>query len=302
MKYQKLGTTSIEVSSLSYGMWRFGGTDVKSAQAKIETALDIGITLFDQADVYGVDGGGSFGDSELLLGKVFQNSPSLRNRMVLATKGGIVLGTPYNSSKSYLRSAVESSLQRMKVDCIDLYQIHRPDVCTHPEEVAETLTRLRNEGKIREVGVSNYTTAQCRALQAYLPFPLVSRQPQFSCRHLDTLHNGTLDYCMERNITPLAWSPMGGGILGLSSEEARMKGGKNLVALLEILDRIAQEQQVSRSAVALAWLLFHPSKVIPILGTQTLSRIQESNKAFDVQLDRQTWYEILVASQGEPLP
>lgn len=302
MKYQLLGSTSIEVSALSYGMWRFAGTDVDVAQSKIEAAMDIGITLFDQADVYGCDGGGRFGDSELLLGEVFRRTPSLRNRMVLATKGGIVLGTPYNSTKEYIRKAVEDSLRRMNVDHIDLYQIHRPDVCTHPAELADALYGLRQEGKIREVGVSNYTTAQCRALQSFLPFALVSRQPQFSCRHLDPLKDGTLDHCMEQNLSPLAWSPMGGGILGLSIEKAREVGGENLANLLVVLDRIANEQSVTRGAVALAWLLFHPAGVIPILGTQTLSRITQSAQAFDVKLDRKTWYEILVASQGEPLP
>ena len=302
MKYQLLGSTSIEVSALSYGMWRFGGTDVDVAQAKIEAAMDIGITLFDQADVYGVDGGGRFGDSELLLGEVFRRSPALRNRMVLATKGGIVLGTPYNSSKEYIRKAVEDSLRRMNVDHIDLYQIHRPDVCTHPAELAEVLYSLRQEGKIREVGVSNYTTSQCRALQSFLPFALVSRQPQFSCRHLDPLKDGTLDHCMEQNLSPLAWSPMGGGILGLSMKKAQEVGGASLVDLLTILDRIAKEQSVTRGAVALAWILSHPAGVIPILGTQTIARITQSARAFDVELDRQTWYKILVAPQGEPLP
>ena len=302
MKYQLLGSTSVQVSSLSYGMWRFAGTDIATAQAKIEAAMSIGITLFDQADVYGVDGGGQFGDSERLLGEVFKVSPGLREKMVLATKGGIVLGTPYNSSKDYIRKAVEDSLVRMNIDCIDLYQIHRPDVYTHPSELAKTLLSLRQEGKIREVGVSNYTTAQCRALQSFLPFPLVSRQPQFSCRHLEPLHNGTLDHCMESSLTPLAWSPMGGGILGLSIEKALEIGGENLAELLRVLDRVARSQSVNRGAVALAWLLAHPAGIIPILGTQTLSRIQESTQAFDVQFDRQTWYEILVASQGEPLP
>ena len=302
MKYQLLGSTSIEVSALSYGMWRFAGTSVEVAQSKIEAAMDIGITLFDQADVYGVDGGGKFGDSELLLGEVFRRTPSLRNRMVLATKGGIVLGTPYNSSKEYIRKAVEDSLRRMNVDHIDLYQIHRPDVCTHPAELADILYQLRQEGKISEVGVSNYTTAQCRALQSFLPFSIVSRQPQFSCRHLEPLKDGTLDHCMEKNLTPLAWSPMGGGILGMSIEDAKEAGKESLVRLLTVLDRVANEQSVTRGAVALAWILFHPAAVIPILGTQNLSRIKQSAQAFDVDLDRQTWYEILVASQGEPLP
>ena len=302
MKFQMLGASSLRVSSLAYGMWRFAGTSTAIAHEKVETALSVGINFFDQADVYGVDGGGSFGDSEALLGEVLKATPSLREQMVIATKGGIVLGTPYDSSGNYIRSAVEASLKRMHIDCIDLYQIHRPDVLTHPQELARVLTALRSEGKIKEVGVSNYTTSQFRALQAHLSFPLVSHQPQFSCWHLEPLHNGLLDQCQEYGVTPLAWSPMAGGHLGISTEDAMATGGERLVSLLAVLDRIAQEQDVSRGAVALAWLLYHPSHTIPILGTQNLQRLVDSVQAFDVQLDRQSWYEILVASQGFPLP
>ena len=302
MKYQQLGRSSLRVSSLAYGMWRFGGTSLPIAQKKVETALSLGITLFDQADVYVVDGGGAFGDSETLLGAVLKASPHLRDQMIIATKGGIVLGTPYDSSTHYIRSAVEASLRRMNIDCIDLYQIHRPDVLTHPQELATVLTSLRIEGKIKEVGVSNYSPSQFEALQAHLSFPIATHQPQFSCWHLDPLQNGLFDQCQQYNVTPLAWSPMAGGHLGLSIDDARHKGDVRLVQLLSTLDRIAEDQHLSRGAVALAWLLYHPSQIIPILGTQNLERLVESVHAFSVRLDRQTWYEILVASQGFPLP
>jgi predicted oxidoreductase len=302
MKYQLLGKTSLRVSSLAYGMWRFAGTDVSTAKEKIQTALDIGINFFDQADIYGVDGGGVFGDSELLLGSVLKEVPGFREKMIIASKGGIVLGVPYDSSTEYIRSAVEGSLQRMGIECIDLYQIHRPDFFTHPQELAAVLTKLRSEGKIKEIGVSNYTPEQCSALQSYLDFPIASHQPQFSCWHLNPLRDGILDQCMHYGMTPLSWSPMGGGILGLNIEEAQEEGGDRLVSLLCILDRIATEQKVSRGAVALAWLLSHPSRPIPILGTQKTSRIRDSADAFRVNIDRKTWYEILVVAQGEALP
>jgi len=302
MKYQMLGTSELRVSSLAYGMWRFAGTDVKTAYHKVEKALEVGINFFDQADVYGCDGGGAFGDSEALLGDVFGQYPDLRKKMVLATKGGIVLGVPYDSSSTYIRSAVEASLKRMNTDYIDLYQIHRPDFLGHPQELAAVLTALREEGKIREVGVSNYTTSQFDALQAHLDFPIVSHQPQFSCWHYAPLRDGILDQCLQHTVTPLAWSPMGGGTLGASYEQATERGGDKLISLLKVLDRIASEQGVARSAVALAWILHHPSKPIPILGTQRLDRIVESVEAFQVQLNRTAWYEILVAAQGEALP
>lgn len=300
---RKLGQTEQSVFPIAYGLWRFAGTDVKTAREKVEAALECGMTLFDHADVYGCDGGGAFGDAEELFGKVLKEAPQLRTRMTIATKGGIVLGVPYDSSAHYLRSAVEASLRRLRIDVIDLYQIHRPDFLGHPEEIAGVLSTLRQEGKIREVGVSNYTPSQFRALQAWLPFPIATHQPEFSCWQHHALRDGILDQCLERRVTPLAWSPLAGGRLGQALETAQQEiGGNRLVALLTVLDRIAQAQDVSRSAVALAWILAHPAGIIPIIGTQTISRIKDSVSAVRVQLTRSEWNEILVAAQGEPLP
>lgn len=276
---------------------------MKSAREKVELALELGIDLFDHADIYGVDGGGSFGDAELLFGQVLKEAPALRERFVLATKGGIVLGLPYDSSTKYIREAVDASLTRLGVDVIDLYQIHRPDFLGHPAELAEVLSALRAEGKIREVGVSNYTPSQTRALQAHLPFALATSQPEFSCIRHHALRDGTLDLCLETGITPLAWSPLAGGSLGLSREEAsRQANGERLVACIDVLDRIAQEQSVSRAAVAIAWTLLHPAKVMPILGTQNPARLRACMDATRVQMSRAEWNEVLVAAQGEPLP
>lgn len=299
---RQLGLSHLRVSPIAYGLWRFAGTSLSEAQAKIEAALDVGITLFDEADIYGVDGGGSFGDSEKLFGDVLKAAPHLRDKMVIASKGGIILGYPYDSSPAYLRSAVEASLQRMGIECIDLYQLHRPDFLGHPAQIAELLTELRAAGKIKEVGVSNYTPAQFRALQAHLPFPIATHQPEFSCWQHQALRDGILDQCLEYRVTPLAWSPIAGGRLAMSSAQAAEAGGARLVALLKVLDRIAAEQGVSRTAVALAWTMVHPAGVIPIIGTQNLERIRSSVDALKVQLTRPLWNEILVAAQGEPLP
>ena len=300
---RQLGQSNLRVSPIAYGLWRFAGTSVAEAQAKIEAALDVGITLFDEADIYGVDGGGSFGDSEKLFGEVLKAAPHLREKMVIASKGGIILGYPYDSSPEYLRSAVEASLQRMGIECIDLYQIHRPDFLGHPAHIAEVLTELRAAGKIKEVGVSNYTPSQFRALQAHLPFPIATHQPEFSCWQHQALRDGILDQCLEYRVTPLAWSPIAGGRLAMSyAQAASLEGGDRLVALLQVLDRIAAEQGVARTAVALAWTMVHPAGIIPIIGTQNLERIRHSVDALKVQLTRPLWNEILVAAQGEPLP
>jgi predicted oxidoreductase len=223
--------------------------------------------------------------------------------MTIASKGGIVLGLPYDSSAAWLRQACEDSLRRLQVDVIDLYQIHRPDFLGHPAEVAGVLTALRAEGKIREVGVSNYTTSQFRALQAHLPFPIATHQPEFSCWSHAPLRDGLMDQCMELGVTPLAWSPLAGGRLFRAPDAAAWADDHTrLTDLQTTLDRVASEQGVGRTAVALAWLLAHPAGVIPIIGTQRIDRIQESMQALSVTLDRPTWNQILVAAQGEPLP
>lgn len=298
-----LGKNGISAFPIAYGCWRFAGTDVATARSKVDAALEVGIDLFDHADIYGCDGGGSFGDAEELFGRVLAEDPSLRDQMTIATKGGIVLGLPYDSSAAWIRQACEDSLRRLQIDVIDLYQIHRPDFLGHPAEVAATLVALKEEGKIREVGVSNYTTSQFRALQAHLPFPIATSQPEFSCWKHGALRDGMLDLCMETSTTPMAWSPFGGGIIGLTKDEAaQQENGDRLAAMIEALDAVANEQSVARSAVALAWVLAHPAGIIPIIGTQRTERIKESVQALDVQLDRTTWNNILIAAQGEPLP
>ena len=299
---RRLGASDLEVSPLAYGLWRFAGTEVAVARAKVEAALEAGVTLFDHADVYGCDGGGAFGDAEELFGRVLAEAPSLRERMTIASKGGIVLGVPYDSSGPYLERAVEASLRRLRVEVIDLYQIHRPDFLGHPAELAAALTKLREAGKIREVGVSNYTPSQVRALQAHLPFALATSQPELSCWRPGALRDGTLDLCLELGLTPLAWSPLGGGVIGLEAKEARAQHGPRCAALLETLDALAAERGVSRAAVALAWVLLHPAGVIPIIGTQRPERIRQSFQAFDVSLSRAEWNRVLVASEGQPLP
>jgi predicted oxidoreductase len=298
---QSLGSSSIEVSSIAYGFWRYTGTDVRTAQAKVETALGAGITLMDHADIYGADGEGSFGDAELLFGKVLKESPHLREQMVIATKGGIVLGLPYDSSATYIRTAVEASLSRMNIDVIDLYQIHRPDFLTHPQELAKILTELRESGKIKEVGVSNYTSTQFSALQAHLDFPIVSHQPEFSCWQHQALRDGILDQCMQNNVTALAWSPLAGGKLVMEAAQAQQEDTR-LGAVIKELDTLAHKYEVSRSAVAIAWVMAHPAQIIPILGTQNLERIKACMEAYQVQFTRNQWNKVLEAAQGENLP
>lgn len=284
-----------EVGPLALGQWRFTGDDVGAARALMETALDAGLNLIDTADVYGLDwGGAGFGACEELLGRVLASAPGLRDRMVLATKGGIAPPTPYDSSPGALRAACEASLRRLQVDAVDLYQIHRPDVLTHPADVAGTLDELRTAGKIREAGVSNHTPAQLEALVAHMPFELVTNQPEYSAVHLDPLHDGTFDACMRHDVVPLVWSPLAGG---------RLATGEGLrPELLALLDELAARESTDRATVALAFTLTHPSRPVAVIGTQRMQRITSSLDALRIALDRVDVYAIIQASDGRPLP
>jgi len=290
-----------DIGPIAYGCWRFAGTDVATGRAKIETALDCGMTLIDTADIYGYEGsapapGGGFGTAEELLGRVLAETPGLRGQMVLATKGGITPPVPYDSSPDFLRSACEASLRRLQVETIDLYQIHRPDLLAHPADMAGVLDELVASGKVRALGVSNFTVAQTRALQSYLEAPLAATQPEFSPLALDAITDGTFDHAMEHGLLALAWSPLAGGRLGGDPSHERAR------AVTNVCDRLAAEFGVSRSAILLAWAMRHPAGVVPIIGTQQPDRIRAGARATEVDIDPSQWYEILVAGRGEPMP
>jgi predicted oxidoreductase len=276
-------------------MWRFAGEDIAAAEARVLTALDAGVTLFDTADIYGPDNGEAFGAAEALLGRVFQRNPALKARMVLATKGGIAMGVPYDSSAAYLTSAIDASLTRLGVEQVALWQIHRPDLLTHPAEVARALEAAHAAGKIGAIGVSNHTPAQVEALAAHLKLPIVSTQPEFSPLAIAPLSDGVLDQALARGLTVLAWSPFGGGRL------AEPQGGR-AQAVAAALDAQAHAFGVSRAAAAYSWIMAHPARPIPIVGAQTPARIAEIPDAYKPRWTRAEWYRVLVASMGEPLP
>lgn len=282
------------VDPLAFGCWRLTGDHGTNA-AVVNAAVDAGMNLIDNADVYGLDWGGThFGACEEALGRILSESPSLRERIVLATKGGIVPGVPYDSSHRYLVKACEESLRRLRTDHVDLYQIHRPDNFTHPAEIARAFDELRSRGLVREFGVSNFTPGQTRALNHHFDGALVSTQPEFSVTHLDPMRDGTLDLCTEASITPLAWSPLAGG---------RIATGEGVNPdLLDVLDDLASRETVPRSTIAVAFVLTHPSRPVAIIGTQNLDRIAALVASRSVTLTRGDVYRIVQASDGRPLP
>jgi predicted oxidoreductase len=292
----EIGATGLKSPPLGWGMWRFQGEDVKAARARVDAALDIGVTLFDTADIYGFTGSTGFGDAEALFGRVLKEDPALRGRIILASKGGITPPRPYDSSATYLIEACENSLKRLQTETIDLYQIHRPDLLAHPAEVARALDQLKRQGKIRSAGVSNHTAAQTAALIAHLPFKLASIQPEFSPLAIDTLSDGVLDQAMQHQFEVLAWSPLAQGRLGGEGGDERSK------RVIAALDAIASRDGVSRTAVAYAWVIAHPARPIALIGTQTPERIREAADAYKVNLTRDDWYQVLVASRGAPMP
>lgn len=291
-----LGATDLRVSRLAWGMWRFQGDDLVHARALVDAAFDAGINLFDTADIYGFNGRDGFGDAEILLGRLFAADPGLRPKMVLASKGGVMPGVPYDSSADYLVAACEASLRRLGTDHLDLFQVHRPDVLTHPAEVARALETLVVSGKARAVGVSNHTPAQTAALVAHLQIPLASIQPEFSPLVLEPLADGTLDLAMQHRISVLAWSPLAGGRLGAPGDDVRAQ------RVCAELDAQAQRCCVSRTAATYAWIMAHPAGIVPIVGSQQASRIREAADACKVSWTRADWYRVLVASRGVALP
>jgi predicted oxidoreductase len=262
----------------------------------VEAAFDAGISLFDTADIYGYNGRDGFGNAEILLGRLFTADPGLRRRMVLASKGGIVPGVPYDSSVDYLVAACEASLRRLGTDYLDLFQVHRPDLLAHPAEVARALEALVASGKARSVGVSNYTPSQTTALVGHLRIPLASLQPEFSPLVIEPLVDGTLDLAMQHAISVLAWSPLAGGRIGSPGGDGPAK------RVCAELDAQAMRFGVSRSAAAYAWSMAHPAGIIPIVGSQQVHRIREAADAYRVVWTRAEWYRVLVAARGAALP
>jgi aryl-alcohol dehydrogenase-like predicted oxidoreductase len=290
-----LGDSGLTVGPIAFGCWRFTHDHVRTARTAIDTAIECGFRLVDTADVYGLDwGGAGFGACEALLGRVLSDAPDLRDEIVLATKGGIRPPVPYDSGPDGLRRACEASLHRLEVDTIDLYQVHRPDLFAHPEAVAATLLALRDEGKIRAIGISNHTPDQHDALRHFLGDALATSQPEYSAAHLAPLRDGTFDRCARDGMTPIVWSPLAGG---------RLVSGEGVPApLVSLLDDLARREGVSRAAVAVAFTLAHPTRPVSIVGTQRREHLQAMTEALRVHLDRSDCYRIVVASEDSPLP
>ena len=314
MKTQRLGQTEFQVTRLAYGCMRISGTwertevtedAIRHGIRLVETAFDAGYNFFDHADIYGDT------TCEMIFGRALKLHPGWRDQMVITTKCGIWFaddpnpGDParYDFSYEHIIRSVEGSLARLGIETLDLLQLHRPDYLADPEEVARAFTKLRDSGKVREFGVSNFRPSLLSMIQKAVSFPLQVNQVEIHLGRLDCFTDGTLDQCLERGITPLAWSPLGGGKLATGAvPDAAAPGVEKRRKLLAVLDETAKEYDTDRTSIALAWLLKHPSGIIPIVGTANEERIRDLTKADAIELSRVTWYRLLEAARGEKVP
>ncbi len=277
---------------IAYGFWRYSRDEKDTAIAMVEAAREAGITHFDAADCYGESG---FGDVELLLGDARRAAPSLFDGVEIATKAGVEFGTPYNSSAEYIQNAVDASLARMGVEQVGLFYIHRPDILAHPEEVAGALDAVIAAGKAAAIGVSNYSPAQVDALSKYLKAPVSAHQVEFSALHTAPIFDGAFDQAMALRLRVFAWSPLGGGAL----LHAR---GERAGRIRAALENIGAVHNVGIVAAALAFIMAHPSRPVPIIGTKKPDRLKDAVDAQSVSLTRREWYGVLQAALGADLP
>ena len=300
-----MGKSGLASFPLAFGTMGLNPESVSDAVAVTEHARSLGFDQIDSADIYGYKSPLGFGSIEALLGKARAASPETFKGTFTATKGGInkELGAPYVQSREYITSACEASLKRLGVETIDLYYIHRPDMLTHPEELAGALEALKAAGKIQHIGVSNFTSSQVSALASYLDSPIVAHQLEISPFEISPMTGGLLDQCMEMQIAPIAWSPLGHGRLitgnteGLSTDKAA-----RLLRIKAVIDAIALKHRTDNASVCLAFLLAHPAKIIPITGTIKTKRLDEAVAALECTLDREDWYSIIEAYNGVRMP
>ncbi|HUA79266.1 MAG TPA: aldo/keto reductase [Dyella sp.] len=288
---------TLELSPIVAGLWRI--TDwqlsVQERVRWIEQALELGITSFDHADIYGDY------RAESLFGEALDASPGLRQRMRLVTKCGVRLKSSkrpyrinyYDTDAAYVRAEVEQSLRNLHTEQLDLVLIHRPDYLMDAAVLAETFTALTREGKVAHWGVSNHSTSQFALL--HQQYPLTTHQLELSPLHMGTLDDGSLDQAQQLGLRPMIWSPLAGGRLMTGEDEQALR------VRAEMSD-IASRLGISLTTLAFAWVLRHPSRPYPITGTRRIEGLRDAVAALNVQLDAQDWYAIWTASQGHSVP
>jgi predicted oxidoreductase len=305
MRTISLGTSTLQVPVVAVGCMRLNSLGKADAERFLRAALDLGANFFDHADIYG---GGA---CEALFAEALNMTDDLREHLIIQTKCGIRQGM-FDFSKEHILEAVDGSLQRLKTDYIDVLLLHRPDALVEPEEVAEAFDVLYESGKVRHFGVSNQKPMQIELLKKYVRQPIVANQLQLSITNATMISQGlhvnmedgtavdrdgsVLDYCRIHEITIQPWSPFQYGFFA-----GAFIGSEKFPELNRTLDVIADRYGVSSTTIAIAWLLRHPARMQPIIGTMNVGRLKDSVQASDVHLTRSEWYEIFRAA-GNTLP
>ncbi len=288
---------SLEVSKIIHGWWRVEnfGYNLGERVEFVEKLISLGITTFDHADIYGG------GRCEELFGEVLEAKPELRDKIEIVTKCGIRFVHPnmpkndghyYDTSYEHILYTVDKSLKGLKTDYIDLLLIHRPDMFCNPREVAKAFKYLKESGKVKNFGVSNFLPEDFEMLESYLDFPLVTNQLEISVSCYDNFANGAISNSMKHRISPMAWSPLDGG--KLFTQE-----GEKYKRLRKALEEVCEETGASGiDVVAYSWLLSHPSNILPVVGSGKLERVKSAIESLDIKLSRKNWFKLLDASRG----
>lgn len=300
----QLGKSELCVPTVAVGCMRISNMSEKEVSEFVDTALSCDANFFDHADIYGG------GESEIRFGKAISSIP--REKLIIQTKCGIVSGKMFDFSYEHIVSSVEGSLKRLGTEYVDVLLLHRPDALAEPEEVARAFDFLKSTGKVRHFGVSNHNPYQMQLLQNSLDMPLCVNQLQFGIMHAPMIQSdinvnmyndsavnrdgGVLDFCRLNSITIQPWSPMQYGFFS-----GCFIDNEKFPELNATLERIAEKYSVSKTTIAIAWILRHPAKMQPITGTTNLSRLRDCCKASEISISRDEWYEIYKAA-GNILP
>ncbi len=304
MRKIELGKSGLLVPTVAVGCMRISNMTKAQVEEFIDTSLEDGANFFDHADIYGG------GNSETVFGNAIKGKP--REDFIIQTKCGIVPGKMFDFSYDHIVNSVEGSLKRLGTDYVDVLLLHRPDALVEPEEVAKAFDHLKSSGKVKHFGVSNQNPYQIKLLQKHLDMPIVANQLQLSIMHAPMIHaginvnmyneaatnrdGGVLDFCRLENITIQPWSPMQYGFF-----EGCFVDNEKFPELNEVLRRLADKYNVSKTTIAVAWLLRHPAKMQVVTGTTNSIRLKDSFKASEITLTREEWYEIYKAA-GNILP
>lgn len=294
-------TDELSLSRIVHGMWRLADWRFSAEEilSLIEHGMDQGITTYDHADIYG-----SY-TCEGIFGNALSLKPSLRDKMEIVTKCGIVLKSEnrpshkshhYDTSKAHIIKSVEQSLMNLKTDYIDLLLIHRPDPLMDPAETAEAFNQLKESGKVRNFGVSNFKKPQWDMLQSFLEYPLVTNQLELSAYNLENFEDGTMNSCQEMGVAPMAWSPLAGGSIFEESNEKAVRLRKTLEIVKEEIGANGIDE------VMYAWLLRHPAKIIPIVGSGKKERLDSAIDSLNLSMEKEQWFNILTSSMGHDIP